>query len=819
MKGKQKKVFAIVARMLAFLLLFGLAFGTAESYAETEEPVQKSLMEKEVPAEDAGASGYVNGELLVVFEESAAQDADEAAEAAQTIAEDTVSIEQAEPVADHVADDGACVLVTLDNGEDMEEAMDALGKEDGIAYVQPNFQYRMLETSAVNDPYCDLQYALDSWDETFRSSCGANVKTAWELMGGAGASESGEDRHVTIAVIDSGCQTTHEDLRAAIDAEHAYDAVTKQVGTEYVTDKSGHGTHVAGIAAGVTDNGTGIAGAAGNYAKILPINVFVGQWSSTKDMVTAFNYLEELITTGELDDLHVINMSLGGYGDLDEDDLLLEKCITGMRNKDVLTVCAGGNGDDQFSLAYKDKLMYPGDYKDCLCVTSLDSDGTNSLFSDFSMDKDISAPGSGIISTMTDSTGTAGEGADAKYGFLSGTSMASPLVAGIIGLLFVDNPDLTCDQAVEAVLATAHKVNPSVNSHEGETGSAGAIDAAAALMYAREKFDTKRVRIQNGDVSVETDTFVFDGEEKKAAVNVVHEGQTLKENIDYLVSYSENVNAGTAHVAVTGIKDFIGTVSREYRIEKADIKDATVTLEPADFLYDGQYHFPTKINASLSGKTLKWGKEFTVDAMTDGISRGSHAISLQGKGNYTGTKTVHYTISGGEVPIESAKVTGIQDRTYNGKTQTQSPVVTVDGKTLAEGIDYTIGYANNKNAGTASVLITGKGDYKGTKTVSFAIKKAVPSISGKNRTANYKKLKKKALSVKAIHVTNAFGNVTYKRIAKASSPYLKVTAKGEIKIAKGTPKGTYKIRVKVTVKSSIGNTKKTKTITVKVRVK
>ena len=584
------------------------------------------------------------GELIVVYESEAGESARKAAKKLAGNVEGEVKVKETEPLADNVAGDGAAVLIKLEDGEDEEAAKALIEEQDNVAYVQPNFRYRMMEDVEVDDPYMSDLYHLNKWDDTFTSQCGANVKEAWKLMGGIKPSSDTSADPVTIAVLDSGCQITHEDLKDAVDIEHVYDAVKKVGGPDSVEDQSGHGTHVAGIAAGVVDNGKGIAGAAGNHASLLPINVFEGKWSRTSDMVTAFSYLEKLMDSGELNGLHVINMSLGGYGEMDEDDLALSDYILRMREKDVLTVCAGGNGDEEYGFAYKDNPCFPGDFDACLCVTSLDSDGTNSIFSDYNEYKDISAPGSFIFSTMTDGTGTAGDANDAKYGYLSGTSMASPLVAGIAALIWADNPELTADQVFESITETAHAVNPAVNSHVGETGSAGAIDAAAAMNYARQHFDNERVKLTADEVTLSNTEFVYDGTEKRPEVTVTVGGNKLEEDTDYLVSYRDNIEAGKASVTVTGIANYIGSVMLEYDVKAADIKDAEVTIEPDSFEYDGAYHFPANLTVHMNGVKLKWGKDYSVNALTDGVGGGKHLIEIAGKGNYTGTYQAEYTI-------------------------------------------------------------------------------------------------------------------------------------------------------------------------------
>ena len=631
------------------MICTALAFIAGAVHAHFWEPADAAVRAGQAAEEQVQTA---DGQLIVVYrgqDEKAGSDVPADAQAAADQTLHLVSGEAApdavEPIADETAGEGPSVLISAGSGEEAEAVQTLLQEQEEVAYVQPNFRYHLMDeipSEGEVDTYRDQQYCLQPWDPTFKKSCGANITGAWEMMGGI--ARTGENREpVTIAVLDSGCQTGHEDLRDAVDLDHAYNAVTKEQGADRIEDSSGHGTHVCGIAAGTAGNGLGIAGVSGNYARILPINVFVGKWSDTADMLTAFSYLEDLMDSGQLEQLHVINMSLGGYEGPDENDIALESYIGRMRAKDVLTVCAGGNGDEEYGLAYEDKYVYPGDFEDCLCVTSLDSDGTNSIFSDYSKEKDISAPGSGIISTMIDGKGTLGEGSGRQYGFLSGTSMASPLVAGVAALLWADNPQLTADQVVEAITRTAVQVNPAVNSHEGKTGSAGAIDAGAALQYAREQFDTKRQNLKDAQVLAEREEYEYDGSQHRPEITVSLADQQLTEKEDYIVSYRDCVEAGTASFTVTGIGDYIGAVSGKYTILPADLARAEVSMDPPDFAYDGSYHFP-KITVTMKDQVLKWGRDYAVTALGDGSSAGEQKIRLDGRGNYGGSQTVSYRI-------------------------------------------------------------------------------------------------------------------------------------------------------------------------------
>ena len=103
-----------------------------------------------------------------------------------------------------------------------------------------------------------------------------------------------------------------------------------------------------------------------------------------------------------------------------------------------------------------------------------------------------------------------------------------------------------------------------------------------------------------------------------------------------------------------------------------------------------------------------------------------------------GAETVKITVTEPQfISIEDAEISGLTDRTYNGNNQTQTPVVKLkDGTILTEGTDYTVSYANNKNAGTATVIITGKGNYEKTTSATFKITKAAQNFTVKAAAAS-----------------------------------------------------------------------------------
>ncbi len=201
-------------------------------------------------------------------------------------------------------------------------------------------------------------------------------------------------------------------------------------------------------------------------------------------------------------------------------------------------------------------------------------------------------------------------------------------------------------------------------------------------------------------------------------------GRTLTNGTDYTLSYSNNTNAGTATVSITGKSNYTGTVSKAFTISAASLSGAEVS-GIAGRTYNGsaQTQNPT---VKLGGRTLTNGTDYTL-SYANNTNAGTATVTITGKGNYNGSISKTFTINAAS--LSGAEVSGLAGRTYNGAAQTQSPTVKVGGRTLTNGTDYTLSYANNTNAGTATVTITGKGNYTGTVSKTFTISQAAPKLS------------------------------------------------------------------------------------------
>ena len=218
----------------------------------------------------------------------------------------------------------------------------------------------------------------------------------------------------------------------------------------------------------------------------------------------------------------------------------------------------------------------------------------------------------------------------------------------------------------------------------------------------------------------------YSGVAQRPTPTVKYGSLTLNANTDYTVSYSDNVNAGTATVTVTArptSQNYSGSAKRNFTINKkaltvtADNKQVTYG-DPAPTYtesYDGFVNNETK---AVLGGTLNLACSYvqntsgvgTYDITPSGLTSNNYAITFT-----KGTLTVV------EKALEEGFIAPIDDQTYTGSQLRPAPVLTFNGMTLAVNTDYTVSYSSNTNVGTATVTITGKGNYSGTVTTNFTI--------------------------------------------------------------------------------------------------
>ncbi|RFU69557.1 S8 family peptidase [Bacillus sp. V59.32b] len=222
--------------------------------------------------------------------------------------------------------------------------------------------------------------------------------------------EKTKGKGITIAILDTGCEITHPDLKDRIIGGRNFTG-DDQGNDDIYLDYNGHGTHVAGTIAAV-QNSSGVVGVAPE-ANLLILKVLDKNGSGQYDwIIDGINYAVE-------QKADIISMSLGGPEDVPE---LHEAIINAINNK-ILVVCAAGNeGDGRDST---DELGYPGCYNEVISVGAIDLERRSSDFTNSHNEIDLVAPGEEILSTYL----------NGKYAKLSGTSMATPHVSGALALI------------------------------------------------------------------------------------------------------------------------------------------------------------------------------------------------------------------------------------------------------------------------------------------------------------------------------------------------------------------------------------------------
>ena len=195
------------------------------------------------------------------------------------------------------------------------------------------------------------------------------------------------------------------------------------------------------------------------------------------------------------------------------------------------------------------------------------------------------------------------------------------------------------------------------------------------------------------------------------------------------VDKNGNVTAlktGTGYVTVTASANGYDSVSKDVKIvvSKKSLNNGLLTLSETSYVYDGTYKKPAA-TVTLDGKVLQAGKDYTI-SYRNNQNVGAATVIATGMGDYTGYTSKNFTITkramaGGTVSIASSV-------SFTGSNVTPSVTVKAAGRTLTSGTDYTVSYSNNKNVGTASVYVYGKGNYSGSLSAKFDIVPAKQQI-------------------------------------------------------------------------------------------
>jgi len=364
--------------------------------------------------------------------------------------------------------------IKVRNPESLDETLQKLSKDPAVVYAEKVPVRKMFDVP--NDPLWNSQYHLQL----------LQVDSARGIHTG--------DSSIAIAVIDGGINYLHEDLRADIWVNSTEDLdgdgflspadidsidndsngfVDDVIGWDFVhlpgqgfpgeddsladnnpMDFGGHGTHCAGDAAAVTDNGVGIASTGGD-SRIMCIRA--GMTASN-----GFGYIYysvEGIYYAANNDAKVISMSYGGDTPSSTEQFAIDYAHT----QGVICIAAAGNDDSNV-------VQYPANYNHVVAVAATDAQDHKADFSNYGSWVDLCAPGVAILSTII----------SGGYGNQGGTSMSTPIVAGLAGLTAAMFPQFTNDEIINRMLTSCDNIDSLNPQYAGQLG-AGRVNAYKTL--------------------------------------------------------------------------------------------------------------------------------------------------------------------------------------------------------------------------------------------------------------------------------------------------------------------------------------------------
>ena len=372
---------------------------------------------------ETGSYAYAENELLVTYKS------------------DTGKVVNLPDGVEEEAITDSCSLFTVEDNSSMQETIHTIATDLDVAYVEPNYTVTLFET---NDTHSSKQWSY------YNTNSNINAENAWALG-------SGENKETVVAVIDTGIDYQHADLKENIweNIDESYESTRDNDKNDYPGDYYGwnfsdnnnvicnydfivengdrvavdiHGTHIAGIIDAVADNKKGIAGLASySNVKVMSLKVMEatedGITSSVSNIVKAIEYAEKNGAT-------ICNLSLGTAS-------YSSALYAAIKNSSMLFVCAAGNGEHSTNNQGYDisnTPVYPAsfDLDNMISVANANSTGELDDSSCYSKtDVDIAAPGTQIASCYVDENHTD----IGTYGWSTGTSMAAPFVTATAAMI------------------------------------------------------------------------------------------------------------------------------------------------------------------------------------------------------------------------------------------------------------------------------------------------------------------------------------------------------------------------------------------------
>ncbi|WP_285765489.1 S8 family serine peptidase [Peribacillus sp. SI8-4] len=542
--------------------------------------------------------------------------------------------------------------VAVPKGQTTDKLIEKLEKRKNVDYAEPNYLFKKMDTP--NDPAY-----IDQWHHK-----NLGTEAAWIKTTGA--------KEMIVAIIDDGIDRKHEDLSGKI--VDAYDTIRKR---KNILPEGEHGTHIAGIIAGSANNNKGGAGVAPNV-KLMPINVFEGEYADTADIIEAIHYAIQKKAK-------IINMSLG----VNMYSEALNKAVQEAAKKGILIVAAAGNEGD---MGKNVQRVYPAAYSNVISVAATDERDKRPYYSNYDSTVDIAAPGDEILSTLP----------HGKYGWMSGTSMASPMVAGVAALIWSNEPKLNKTEVEYRLYDSAKDLGAKGKDMyygNGRVNAKKALEMKTLTKPAVQAISDKDTKItgsipanfQTGTVSIYTD--------KKQLATLKINGE--KVFTATIAKQAANTSISTRLIDHSGNKSV--PVSFKVQDETAPAKPSVNTVGDNTVKVTGKAEAGSSV--TVKNRSTALGK-------ANANSAGNYTVTMSKKQKAGTILSVTATDKAGN--ISPIKTVTVADKTAPGKptvdkVTTKTTIVT--GKAEANATmsirasGKQIGSATATNKGTFSVRI------------------------------------------------------------------------------------------------------------------